>query len=132
MGKGWYGFDLDKTIATYYGTEGPDEVGEPLGIDKINSAFNILLGYIEQGKCCKIMTARANHPECIKPIQDWCEKYLGCILEITSKKDHEMICLFDDRAIGVDCETGIPWQKIPKKDTLPHWDYRAFETLPED
>jgi hypothetical protein len=127
--KGWYGFDLDSSIARYEGWEGHTDIGEPLGIEKMNSAFNILLGYLEQGKCCKIFTARAAHKECIKPIQNWCKKYLGQVLDITDRKDHDLIRFFDDRAIGVDSETGVPWQKIRKNDTLPHWEHRE-RTLP--
>jgi hypothetical protein len=128
----WYGFDCDGTIACYSGDEGPTEIGEPLGIDKMDSAFNTLLAYLEQGKKCKIVTARAEFPESARAIKDWCRKYLGRELEVTNKKDFAMISLMDDRAIGIDCDTGQPWQKIRKIDTLPHWEHTKITTLPEE
>jgi len=41
--KGWYGFDLDSSIARYEGWEGHTDIGEPLGIEKMNSAFTFFL-----------------------------------------------------------------------------------------
>ena len=124
--ESWYGFDCDGTIACYSGDEGPTEIGEPLGIDKMDSAFNTLLCFLEQGKKCKIVTARAEFPESVKAIKAWSKKYLGQELEVTNKKDFAMISLFDDRAIGIDSETGMPWQKIKKSDTLPHFRERTL------
>jgi hypothetical protein len=127
--ESWHAFDFDGTIASYDAYASPTDIGEPLGIEKMDSAFNKLLEYLEQGKKCKIFTARAEFPESVKAIKDWCKKYLGQELEVTNKKDFAMVCGFDDRFIGVDCETGQPWQKIRKIDSLPHWEHRE-RTLP--
>jgi len=124
--ESWYAFDFDGSIACYDEYSSPTDVGEPLGIDKMDSAFNILLGYLEQGKKCKIFTARAEFPESVKAIKEWCKKYLGCELEVTNKKDFAMICGYDDRFIGIDSETGMPWQKIKKSDTFPHFRERTL------
>ena len=85
-------FEFDGTLACYDEYQGPTDVGEPLGIDKMDSAFNTLLAHLEQGKKCKIFTARAEFPESVKAIKNWCKKYLGQELEVTNKKDFAMVC----------------------------------------
>lgn len=39
-------------------------------------------------------------------VQAWCEHHLGKRLPVTALKDFEMIELWDDRAIAVECGTG--------------------------
>ena len=52
-GKGWYGFDLDGTLAKYDGWKGIDHIGEPVKpmVDLIKEMRN-------EGKVVKILTAR--------------------------------------------------------------------------
>lgn len=125
-GKGWYGFDLDGTLAVYDGWKGCDHIGEPvkLMVDRIQR-------YCENGETVKIVTARVaprpdeygnlveqsatvkdeedgvvrSHPASYF-IRKWCEKHLGFVPEITYKKDHLMLWLFDDRSVQVERNTG--------------------------
>ena len=52
-GKGWYGFDLDGTLAKYDGWKGIDHIGEPveLMVARIKKMH-------DEGKVVKILTAR--------------------------------------------------------------------------
>ena len=52
-GKGWYGFDLDGTLAKYDGWKGIDHIGEPveLMVARIKTMH-------DEGKVVKILTAR--------------------------------------------------------------------------
>ena len=52
-GKGWYGFDLDGTLARYDGWKGIDHIGDPVGpmVDLIRKMH-------DEGKVVKILTAR--------------------------------------------------------------------------
>jgi hypothetical protein len=122
-GKGWYGFDLDGTLAKYDGWKGIDHIGEPVG-----PMVKLIRQMHDEGKVVKIMTARVapkEKPE-VKPnpylenhwviespddmpwalknewsplefIQDWCYKILGFVPEIVYQKDHLMLELYDDR-----------------------------------
>lgn len=58
-GKGWYGFDLDGTLAKYSGWEGIDHIGEPVKL-----MVDLIKRMHDEGKVVKIMTARvAPRPE---------------------------------------------------------------------
>ena len=52
-GRGWYGFDLDGTLAKYDGWKGIDHIGEPVApmVDRLRKMH-------AEGKVVKIMTAR--------------------------------------------------------------------------
>lgn len=52
-GKGWYGFDLDGTLAKYDGWKGVDHIGEP-----VKPMVDLIKRMHEEGKVVKIMTAR--------------------------------------------------------------------------
>jgi len=41
-------------------------------------------------------------------IEEWCRQHIGQVLEVTNVKDFGMIELWDDRAIQVESNTGIP------------------------
>lgn len=122
-GKGWYGFDLDGTLAKYDGWKGIDHIGEPVG-----PMIDLIKRMHDEGKVVKIMTARVapkEKPE-VKPnpylenhwvieslddmpwalknkwtplefIQDWCYRVLGFVPDIVYQKDHLMLELYDDR-----------------------------------
>ena len=52
-GKGWYGFDLDGTLAKYDGWKGIDHIGEP-----VKPMVDLIKKMHEDGKVVKILTAR--------------------------------------------------------------------------
>lgn len=131
-GEGWYGFDLDGTLAKYDKWEGIDHIGEP-----IVPMVKLIRKMHEEGRVVKILTARVSPrpvPEtkpnpymegnwCIQEpdvqtwalkdawtakefIQEWCYRHLGFIPEITHEKDHLMLELYDDRVKQVVPNTG--------------------------
>lgn len=94
---GWVGVDLDKTLA-----EGSrKEVGEP-----IEKMANRVKRWVRDGKEVRIVTARANDIEESVKVYDWQQEHLGMSLEVTSRKDHEMVRLWDDRVEEVEPNTG--------------------------
>lgn len=119
-GQGWYGFDLDGTLAKYDGWKGIDHIGEP-----VKPMVELIKRMHDEGKVVKIMTARvaprrledgtigeqftwltrepssdpAAKYTATQYIQDWCEEtaQLGFVPEIVYQKDHLMLELYDDR-----------------------------------
>ena len=55
-GKGWYGFDLDGTLAKYDKWEGIDHIGEP-----VKPMVDLIKKMHAEGKVVKILTARVSH-----------------------------------------------------------------------
>lgn len=53
QGKGWYGFDLDGTLAKYDGWKGIDHIGEP-----VKPMVELMKRMHDEGKVVKIVTAR--------------------------------------------------------------------------
>lgn len=143
-GKGWYGFDLDGTLARYDGWKGIDHIGEP-----IKPMVELVKRMHAAGEVVKILTARVaprDVPE-MRPnpyfesgvpgyacqnldvvkyfyyvrlwtarifIYDWCLEHLGFIPEITHQKDGLMITLYDDRVKQV-----VPNKGILVEDLVP-------------
>lgn len=122
-GKGWYGFDLDGTLAKYDGWKGIDSIGAPVA-----PMVKLIRQMHDEGKVVKIMTARVapkENPEtkpnpyrtgnwCVQEpdvqtwalkgewtplefIQEWCYRFLGFVPEVVYQKDHLMLELYDDR-----------------------------------
>lgn len=52
-GAGWYGFDLDGTLAVYDKWEGIDHIGEP-----VKPMVDLIKKFHDEGKVVKILTAR--------------------------------------------------------------------------
>ena len=100
---GWVGFDLDGTIAIDVpgGTWDKLAIGEP-----IPEMIELMKAYIAKGAEVRILTARAGDFDCVYSIRAWCEKHVGQKLEVTDKKDYSMWCLYDDRAVTVERNTG--------------------------
>ncbi len=110
---GWIGVDLDGTLAHYEGWQGVDNIGAPIMpmVERVKS-------WLASGKTVKIFTARMHGhgmpligggvEDVRTPIEEWCRKHIGQVLEITNKKDFGMIELWDDRCIQVESNTGIP------------------------
>lgn len=132
-GEGWYGFDLDGTLAKYDKWEGIDHIGE-----LIVPMVKLIKQMHDEGKTVKILTARVSPrpvPDtkpnpymegnwCIQEpdvqtwalkdvwtakefIQEWCYRNLEFIPEITHEKDHLMLELYDDRVKQVIPNTGV-------------------------
>lgn len=110
--KGWIGVDLDGTLAYYDKWKGPEHIGEP-----VPAMLERVKKWLKEGKDVRIFTARVsrNNPtnlESLGAIMDWCKEHLGCILQITSEKDYEMIELWDDRCVQVIPNKGIAIQDL--------------------
>ena len=63
----------------------------------------------------KIFTARVScaepdRSEVIRYIEDWCMSHIGKKLPVTCIKDFAMIELWDDRAVRVVMNKGIPFE----------------------
>ena len=135
-GEGWYGFDLDGTLAKYDGWKGIDHIGEP-----VKPMVDLMKRMHDEGKVVKIVTARvaprrledgtvgeqftwltrgpSPDPDAkytaTQYIQDWCEEsaQLGFIPDIVYQKDHLMLNLFDDRVTQVEPNTGRILGRLP-------------------
>lgn len=145
-GKGWYGFDLDGTLAKYDGWKGIDHIGDPIA-----PMVKLIRQMHDEGKVVKIMTARAapkEKPEtkpnpyrtgnwCVEApdvqtwalknewtplefIQEWCYRHLGFVPEIVYQKDHLMLELYDDRVKQVVPNEGWLVEDIAKSKREVH------------
>ena len=93
----WIGVDFDGTLATYNGFKGDDHTGEP-----VEPIVRLVRKWLHEGKTVKLFTARKPHPS----LRRWMKEHLGQVLEITNIKDPGMLLMIDDRAIGVERNTG--------------------------
>jgi hypothetical protein len=112
---GWIGVDLDGTLAHYTGFVNSTHIGEP-----IKPMVERIQKWIEDGYTVKIFTARVTQglfnrdgspydvEEVRRVIQDYTEQHIGHRLEVTNVKDFSMIELWDDRAVRVTENTGMP------------------------
>lgn len=111
--KGYYAVDFDGTLAHYergdYEKYGPYHLGKP-----IRKMVDRILKHLVDGDEVRIFTARLSPdleynkdiPKVIRVIEEWCEEHLGRPLRVTNIKDHDMIALYDDRAIQIIPNTG--------------------------
>jgi hypothetical protein len=107
--KGWIGVDLDGTLAYYDGWKGIEHVGEPIPamVDRVKK-------WIAEGLEVRIFTARVfdhlDDPDMQRqirePIERWVIEHIGKQLPITCIKDFGMVCLYDDRCVQVEPNTG--------------------------
>lgn len=120
--EGWIGVDLDGTLAYYDKWRGVEHIGKPIAamIERVKK-------WLDDGKDVRIVTARvapfdpssggteSDHDDEVaigrKTIERWCKDHIGRILPITSRKDHQMTELWDDRAVEVEQNTGKPVSK---------------------
>lgn len=99
---GWIGVDLDGTLAHYDGFKGTSHIGEP-----IPAMVERVRGWLREGREVRVFTARAIYGgPVICLIEGWCFKHIGRILTVTAEKDFGMYQLWDDRAVGVELNTG--------------------------
>jgi hypothetical protein len=93
----WVGVDLDGTLSRD-DQPGHFEPPYPLG-EPIPEMLELVKSLLRAGVTVKIFSARACEPESIPAVQAWAERHgLGC-LEVTNRKDFELIRFYDDRAI---------------------------------
>jgi phosphoribosylamine--glycine ligase len=103
---GWYGVDLDGTLADY--SDWSDEIGDPLPV-----SIQRVRRQLSEGKEVRVFTARgtvdgdedSKHEQVIK-IYEWIKKHVGVPLEVQHNKDPKMIRLDDDRVRQVDPKDG--------------------------
>lgn len=113
---GWIGVDLDGTLAHYDRFVDILSIGEP-----IPAMVERVKAWIADGWEVRIFTARVGlepwvvdrvtnqyipMSTVIATIEDWAEKHIGTRLRATCIKDMHMIELYDDRAVGVEKNTG--------------------------
>lgn len=109
---GWTGVDLDGTLAMYDKWRGPAHIGPPIPL-----MLERVRGWLAEGKEVRIFTARVSSDGTLdgnisarmakEAIRDWCYKYFRKVLEVTNEKDHQMVELWDDRAVQVGRNTGV-------------------------
>lgn len=104
----WYGVDLDGTLAYDRGWKGDEHIGEP-----IPRMVEFVRKLLAEGKDVRIVTARV-HPT--KPqaqaneerIRAWTLDVFGVELPVTCCKDPGMKLLYDDRAVAILPNSGMP------------------------
>lgn len=98
--SGWIGVDFDGTLSLHY--KGLD-IGAPIQpmVDRVKY-------WLANGIDVRIFTARAALPDQAELVARWCEEHIGQRLQVTDRKDFNMIELWDDRAIQVIRNTGEP------------------------
>lgn len=101
MGKNWIGVDLDGVLAEYHGFKTDVDIGPP-----VPSMLFRVQQWIRGGRTVKIFSARAGSPRAVKAIRDWLVRNGLPPLEVTDRKDHDMIAMYDDRAHTVETNTG--------------------------
>jgi hypothetical protein len=107
MSRGWFGFDLDGTLALYDGWKGAHHIGDP-----IEPMVALVRTWIAEGRRIKIFTARVadvspeERLEIEAVIRAWCREHIGQALPVTATKDMAMIALYDDRCVQVEKNTG--------------------------
>ncbi len=102
--EGWIGVDLDKTLAEYEdGNFNMYHIGKP-----IPAMVQRVKALIASGYEVRVFTARAGYNDKIfdQVLAVWTKQHLGTALKATNVKDFKMLCLFDDRAIAVEGNTG--------------------------
>lgn len=117
--KGWYGVDLDGTLAEYDGWKGITQIGAPIPAMQMR-----VIQWLKEGREVRIFTARVTDQNIVRhakeegmdaddtdtatrvAIGEWCKQHLGEILPITCVKDFGMIELWDDRCVQVEKNTG--------------------------
>ena len=110
----WIGVDFDGTLATTVTKEWDGPLGEPIApmVDRVKR-------WLAEGRRVKILTARMSPYDdggrllnvydilaVERRISEWCKEHVGSHLPVTESKDHNMIELWDDKAIGVVRDTG--------------------------
>jgi len=95
--------DLDGTLAHYDGWKGEHHIGEPVPkmLDNVKT-------WLKQGDRVVIFTARAKTDSAKSHIKKWLSKHGLPELEITNVKTPKMDFFYDDKAVGIAANTGLP------------------------
>lgn len=94
--------DLDGTLAESWPGEVHDNnIGKP-----VPEMLERVKAWVAGGQQVKIVTARADRYVSVQAVRAWCKKHVGIELEVTDRKDFDMIQLWDDRAVRVERNTG--------------------------
>jgi hypothetical protein len=100
--RGWIGVDLDGTLAKCETNTNPNHIGAPVLLMLKRVRY-----WIKTGRTVKIFTARAGDFHDEINIHQWCVRHELPVLEITNRKDHQMLALWDNLAVGVVKNIGI-------------------------
>jgi len=116
---GWIGVDLDGTLAEHYwphkGQYDPLRIGAPLA-----PMVNRIHQWMRDGYEVRVFTARVSPrgsapghgPEELERVHQeisrWTMAHVGEELADTCTKDYDMIVLYDDRAVRVKHNQGVP------------------------
>jgi hypothetical protein len=113
MNKRWYAVDFDGTLAESSGTM--ETCGKPIPkmVERVKE-------WLAKGEVVKIFTARVSGPEHWETfkreqramLQAWSLEHIGQALEVTCTKDFALIEIWDDRANGVDPDTGWEYKDL--------------------
>lgn len=111
--KKWIGVDFDGTLSEYKGYANIKNPGPP-----VPAMVERVKEWLDNGMVVKIFTARVCSMQSKEDIQkqrklieDWCIEHIGQKLEVTNEKDFMMTELWDNRAVGVIENRGIPLRK---------------------
>lgn len=99
--SGTIAVDFDATLSVYHGWTG--ELGAP-----VPSMVRRIQRWVRMGYTVVIFTARANRPEEVQKIKAWCLEHLGYELDVTNIKRPDFVEMWDDRAVQVIPNTGVP------------------------
>ena len=103
---GWIGVDLDGTLAHYDGWRGPEHIGAP-----VQAMVDRVKAWLDNGVEVRIFTARVwndTNGEATAIIAAWLDANGLPPLAITCTKDYGMVELWDDRAVRVVANAGVP------------------------
>lgn len=97
----WIGVDFDGTLAVNNFAPEPEPV-MPM-VERVRT-------WLANGHEVRIFTARAalGARGLLHEVDAFCERHFGRRLPITNVKDHEMLELWDDRAVRVLSNLGVP------------------------
>lgn len=109
--EGFIGVDFDCVLAEYTEYKGPEDMGDPIQpmVDRVKS-------WIKSGKDVRIFSARGK--DSYPAMRRWMTKHLGVILPITNIKEPTMYAFYDDRAIGMEPNTGEPYSEENEEEVL--------------
>jgi hypothetical protein len=102
--RGWIGVDLDGTLSIAGPTQDELGIGKPVPLMLMRVQY-----WLSTGRTVKIFTARADDLHQVSKIRKWCVRHGLPPLPVTCIKDSDMIALWDDRAVGVVTNFGMPF-----------------------
>lgn len=117
MGKGWYGFDLDGTLAKYDGWKGIDHIGEP-----VKPMVDLIKRMHDEGKVVKIMTARVAP----RKLED------GTVgLETVMISSEDMRQFYNDKNDSPFEEGSVTHVRLNAKEVVAYWCSKNLGFIPE-